>query len=56
MWLLAGNFAVYLTWSLASGHLRRTFLPVRFAAVRADIGDALKFRLAHTPGHLRGHG
>jgi thiosulfate reductase cytochrome b subunit len=50
MWLLAVNFVIYLAWSLASGHLRRAFLPVSVAAARADIGEALKFRLAHTPG------
>jgi thiosulfate reductase cytochrome b subunit len=51
MWLLAANFIVYLTWSLRSGHLRHAFLPVRFAALRADIAQALRFRLAHAPGH-----
>ncbi|MGD0433549.1 MAG: cytochrome b/b6 domain-containing protein [Acetobacteraceae bacterium] len=50
MWLLAVNFAVYLTWSLATGHLRRSFLPIRAAALRADAIQALTFRLTHDPG------
>jgi len=50
MWLLAANFAIYLSWSLATGHLRRAFLPVSAAALRADIAEALTFRLAHSPG------
>ena len=50
MWVLATNFVVYLTWSLATGRLRRAFLPVTAAAVRADIVQALTLRLSHTPG------
>ena len=50
MWVLAANFTIYLTWSLATGHLRRAFLPVSAAALRADIAAALTFRLRHMAG------
>ena len=50
MWLLAANFAIYVTWSLMTGHLRRTFLPIRAAVLRADLLHALTLRRPHTPG------
>lgn len=50
MWLLSVNFVVYLIWSLATGHLRRSFLPIRAAALRADVIQALTFRIQHELG------
>jgi thiosulfate reductase cytochrome b subunit len=47
MWLLALNGLVYLAYGLASGHFRRKLLPVSPRAVLADIGRALRGRLAH---------
>ena len=47
MWLLVINGAVYLTYGLASGHFRRRLLPISPRAVLADIGAALRGRLAH---------
>jgi thiosulfate reductase cytochrome b subunit len=50
MWLLAGNFVLYVAYGLAAGHLRRRLLPIRFTDVRRDFVLALRFRLAHRPG------
>jgi len=50
MWVLAINFATYLAWSLASGHIGRAFLPVSLAGLRADIVQALTYSLKHAPG------
>jgi len=47
MWLLALNGLVYLVYGLASGRFRRQLLPVSPRAVLADIGSALRGRLAH---------
>jgi thiosulfate reductase cytochrome b subunit len=47
MWLLALNGLVYLAYGLASGHFRRKLLPISPRAVLADIGQALRGRLAH---------
>jgi thiosulfate reductase cytochrome b subunit len=50
MWLLVANFAVYVAYGVATGHLRRRLLPIRLADVRRDFVLALAFRLAHQPG------
>jgi len=50
MWLLAGNFVLYVAYGLAAGHLRRRLLPIHFIDVRHDFVLALRFRLAHRPG------
>jgi thiosulfate reductase cytochrome b subunit len=47
MWLLAFNGLVYLSYGIASGHLRRKLLPLTPAAVLRDVRDALRGRLAH---------
>jgi thiosulfate reductase cytochrome b subunit len=47
MWLLAGNFAVYLGYGWASGHIRRRLLPLRPREIRRDAALALRFRLPH---------
>jgi thiosulfate reductase cytochrome b subunit len=50
MWLLVLNLVAYLAIGLFSGHFRRDFLPLRFAAFRDDLWAALRFRLAHRLG------
>jgi thiosulfate reductase cytochrome b subunit len=48
MWLLAGNFALYVGYGLASGHIRRRLLPLRPREIWRDLGTALRFRLPHS--------
>ncbi|SFL59034.1 cytochrome b/b6 domain-containing protein [Methylorubrum salsuginis] len=50
MWLLVANASVYLTYGLASGHLRRRLTPLRPAEIGRDLVAALTFRLPHRPG------
>ena len=50
MWLLVANGLVYLTYGLASGHLRRRLLPLRPREIGRDFVAALTFRLRHDPG------
>jgi len=50
MWLLCANGLLYLTYGLASGHLRRKLLPVRPREVARDAMLALRFRLPHDTG------
>src|SRR5476651_1534479 len=47
MWLLAGNFAIYLGYGLASGHIRRRLLPLRLRDIWRDALLALRLRLPH---------
>ena len=47
MWLLAGNFAVYLAYGLISGHIRRRLFPLRPREIWHDAMLALRFRLPH---------
>jgi thiosulfate reductase cytochrome b subunit len=47
MWLLAANGIAYLAANLASGRFARKFLPLRPAAVVADLKSALRGHLAH---------
>jgi len=47
MWLLAGNFAVYLGYGWASGHIRSRLLPLRPREIWTDAALALHFRLPH---------
>ena len=47
MWLLALNGLVYVGYGIASGHFRRKLLPVTLPAIRRDVRDALRGRLAH---------
>jgi thiosulfate reductase cytochrome b subunit len=48
MWLLAGNFVVYLGYGLLSGHIRRRLLPLRPREVWHDAMQAMRFRLPHS--------
>jgi thiosulfate reductase cytochrome b subunit len=48
MWLLAGNFALYVGYGLVSGHIRRRLLPLRPREIRHDLVAALRFRLPHS--------
>jgi len=50
MWLLVVNGLVYLSYSFASGHFRRDFLPLTPRAVWRDFVAALTFRLKHRLG------
>jgi len=47
MWLLVGNFLVYVGLNLASGRLRRKLLPLTFRSLAADTVAALRGRLTH---------
>ena len=47
MWLLVGNFLLYLAINLASGRFRSKFFPLSPKAVVHDLGEALKGRLSH---------
>ena len=47
MWLLAGNFVVYLGYGWASGHIGRRLLPLHPREIRRDAALALRFRLPH---------
>ena len=50
MWLLVINGLIYVLYGVFSQHFKRDFLPVRPAAVKRDLGDALRFRLKHEKG------
>lgn len=50
MWLLALNGLAYLVYGFASGHFRRSFLPLTPHAVWRDFVAALRLRLAHRLG------
>ncbi len=47
MWVLMADGLVYLVWGVATGHFRRTWLPITAAGLRRDAGAALSFRLHH---------
>ncbi len=47
MWLLAGNFAIYLGYGWTSGHIARRLLPLRPREIWRDATLALRFRLPH---------
>ena len=47
MWLVMASLAIYLAYGLASGRLRRKLLPLSARALVADLGAALRLRLAH---------
>ncbi len=47
MWLLVGNFVLYLGYGLISGHIRRRLLPLRPREIWHDAMLALRFRLPH---------
>ena len=47
MWLFVLNGLVYLIYGSASGHFRRKLLPISPRALLADIGAAIRGRLAH---------
>jgi thiosulfate reductase cytochrome b subunit len=47
MWLLAVNGLTYLVFNTGSGRLARKFFPLSPRALLADLGAALKGRLAH---------
>jgi thiosulfate reductase cytochrome b subunit len=48
MWLLVGNFTIYLAYGLASGHIRRRLFPLRSREIWRDANLALRFRLPHS--------
>ena len=50
MWLLAGNFLVYLVLGFATGHFRRSLTPISPKAVITDLGKALHYKLPHETG------
>ena len=47
MWILALNGLAYIAYGFISGRFRRKLIPIRRRELIADIGDALRFRLAH---------
>ena len=47
MWLLAGNFVVYLGYGWTFGHIGRRLLPLQPRQVWHDVALALRFRLTH---------
>jgi thiosulfate reductase cytochrome b subunit len=51
MWLLAGNFAVYLGYGLLTGHIHRRMFPLRPREIWHDAIAALRFRLPHDSSH-----
>lgn len=52
MWILGINGVLYLVFNLATGRLLRKFFPLSPSALFADLGDALKGKLAHAdPQH-----
>jgi thiosulfate reductase cytochrome b subunit len=48
MWLLVVNFAIYVAYGLASGHIRRRLFPLRPREIWRDANLALRFRLPHS--------
>jgi thiosulfate reductase cytochrome b subunit len=50
MWLLVLNGLVYFAYGLVSGRFRMKLLPVTRTGLLGDIGDALRFKLAHDIG------
>ena len=50
MWLFVINGLVYLIYGFASGHFRRSFLPLRPREVLRDLNLALEGKLAHHVG------
>lgn len=47
MWILVVNGLCYLGFGLVTGRFRRKLLPISIREILADIGSALRFRLAH---------
>ena len=47
MWLLAGNFCIYLGYGWATGHFRRRLLPLSGREIWRDVMLAMHFRLQH---------
>jgi thiosulfate reductase cytochrome b subunit len=47
MWLLVVNGIFYVTLGVVTGRFRRKLLPIRPRELVADIGAALRFKLAH---------
>lgn len=47
MWLLTGNFLVYVALNLASGRLRHKLLPLHCKTLLSDFLAALRGKLAH---------
>ncbi|MEJ0068284.1 MAG: cytochrome b/b6 domain-containing protein [Pseudomonadota bacterium] len=50
MWLLVGNFLIWLTYGLLSGRFHRKLLPIRPREVLRDMLAAMRFRLPHEVG------
>jgi thiosulfate reductase cytochrome b subunit len=47
MWLLVANFAIYLLYGLASGHIRRRLFPLSPRDIWRDAMLALRLQLPH---------
>jgi len=47
MWLLVGNFAVYLAMNVATGRFKRRMLPLSMKAVFSEAYAALRGKLGH---------
>ena len=47
MWIFAINGLAYLGYGIATGRFRRMLLPLRWREFRANVADALHFRLSH---------
>ena len=50
MWLLVINGLAYVLYGVFSRHFKRDLLPVHASAVKRDVVDALRLRLAHKHG------
>ena len=50
MWLLVLNGLIYVSYGFFSGRFRSKLLPIAVSAIRRDLTDALRFRLAHETG------
>lgn len=47
MWIFVVNGLLYLGYGIATGRWRRMLWPIRWLELKATVGDALAFRLAH---------
>ncbi|HWY25042.1 MAG TPA: cytochrome b/b6 domain-containing protein, partial [Nevskia sp.] len=47
MWLLLGNFLIYLGFNIASARFQRKLLPIRFKSLASDLVAALRGTLGH---------
>jgi thiosulfate reductase cytochrome b subunit len=47
MWILVINGLAYLIYGIVTGRFRQKLFPISVREIRATVGDALRFRLAH---------